>query len=169
MNISAYKKQVLYFFCFLLKNTLLSISLFSTTNCYLFYVTVVMIAIFSKEQNNYRVYFCYYIMGFLIIGWHLTLPLGVSKAMSLLVCVFLNIKTTYFFLENLMGAPFLGKHYPITKLGFRGIYPVIIYTFTIFLLIGINNLSLKLFLSIKDYKIDLLQQEKALFIKEENT
>lgn len=156
MNISAYKKQVLYFFCFLLKNTLLSISLFSTTNCYLFYVTVVMIAIFSKEQNNYRVYFCYYIMGFLIIG-------------SLLVCVFLNIKTTYFFLENLMGAPFLGKHYPITKLGFRGIYPVIIYTFTIFLLIGINNLSLKLFLSIKDYKIDLLQQEKALFIKEENT
>ena len=68
-----------------------------------------------------------------------------------------------------MGAPFLGKHYPITKLGFRGIYPVIIYTFTIFLLIGINNLSLKLFLSIKDYKIDILQQEKALFIKEENT
>jgi hypothetical protein len=62
---------------------------------------------------------------------------------------------------------FLEQHYPITKSGFRGIYPVIIYKFTVFLLIGLNNLSLKLFLSNQEYKIDLLQQQTPFLIKEE--
>lgn len=149
MNISLYGKHVKNFFCFLLKNIIFSFYLLSSTTFYIFYIIVVLIGVFSEEESNYLVSFCCYLLLFLIIG-------------SAFLCVCLNIKTPYLFIQKIVGTPFLDKYYPITRFGFRGICPILVYIFTILLLLAVNNISLTLFQSVQEGKIESLNQSTTL-------
>ena len=58
---------------------------------------------------------------------------------SFLLCILLYIKVSFALLEKWLGLPFLNHHFPITFLGYRGVYPFAIFLFTLFVIFSIET------------------------------
>ncbi len=113
-----------------LEYVILSIYYLSSTWLYLLFVLSVFVAFFYEAKHNYLVSFCYYFVVLLTIG-------------SIILFILLNWKQSLLLITQVLGFPFVNKYFPVSKIGIRAAFPVIIFCFTIFVSFLIETLSYK--------------------------
>lgn len=138
----------------LLKSLLLSIYLFSSSGYYLFFVLSSILGLFCYTRENYLVLFCYYFVVYLFFG-------------SILLFIALNYKPSYSLIVKTVSVSFIDNFFPLSKQGLRSVYPVIVFGFTIFLLLMIDSLSLNLFDFLEQNKIDEMKKNTSHLYKED--
>ena len=115
---------------FLLKKIIYLVSILSRTRFYFIFIFFAVMGFYSKAQQHFPVFsgFSTFLVTFLMTS-------------SFLLCILLNIKVSFALLEKWLGFPFLNHHFPITFLGYRGIYPFAIFLFTLFVIFSIETTS----------------------------
>ena len=141
-------KHVKKFSVYLLKKTFFLIYLFSSTPMPFFFILCAIIGTYSKTEANYLVSFSSFFVLLLIIS-------------SLLLCILLNTRSTFAFIERMVGLSFLDNHFPPTRYGIRGIYPLAIFIFYFFLIVLTENFSSIFFDSFDTEKINAMREETS--------
>jgi len=54
----------------------------------------------------------------------------------------LNFETSFCFLADSVGYPFIGKYFPPSKMGVKSLYPVTVFLFTFIILVLIESYSI---------------------------
>lgn len=143
----------------LIKSLLLSIYLFSSSRYYLFFVLSSIIGLFCYTRENYLVLFCYYFVVYLFFG-------------SILLFIALNYKPSYYLIVKTVSLSFIDNFFPLSKQGLRSVYPVIVFCFTILLLLMIDFFSLNLFDFLEQTKIEEMKENThlvSLCLKKKNS
>ena len=132
------------------KWTGLLIYLFSATPLYFVFVIAALVALFYDTKANYLVFFCYCFLTFLLVG-------------SFLLLLALNIKSSFAFLEELVGSSFIEKYFPPSFYGIRGLKPFLLFTITLCSLWIIDYMSLNWSSSMEEKTIDQMEKQKDEF------
>lgn len=132
----------------------LSIYLFSSSGYYLFFVLSSILGLFCYTRESYLVLFCYYFVVYLFLG-------------LILLFIALNYKPSYSLIVKTVSVSFIDNFFTLSKQGLRSVYPVIVFGFTIFLLLMIDFLSLNLIDFLEQNKINEMEKNTHNLYKED--
>ena len=113
---------------------------------YIVYVLLLLLALYSDAENNFLKWFSQYFVISLIF-------------FTIILFIALNVESYFSFLAKYIGSHCIDKYFPPSKNGIRALYPVLLFGFTIVVIVVIDTYSSSRYESLYLKKIEDVKRQ----------